>query len=130
MSTAPVAMFPAAEDIRGLLEPTGYRILIFIPPQPEATHGGIIKTEERRRAEQTASMIGQVVALGPDCYKDSKRFPDGRPWCAPGDFVLMKAYAGISFRRAGCPFEYRLINDDTVEAVIHGLDPAEIERPS
>jgi len=128
MSTAP-ALLAAAEDIKGVLEPTGYRLLVCVPPRPEQGRGGLYEVEERRRAMETASLVGQVVSLGPDAYKDPKRFPDGHPWCKPGDFIVMRAYSGTAFRRAGCPFEYRLINDDTVEAVIRGDDPTEIERP-
>tara|TARA_B100000929_G_C15439399_1_gene397497 strand:+ start:200 stop:586 length:387 start_codon:yes stop_codon:yes gene_type:complete len=104
-------------------EPSGYKILIALPDIEEATEGGIIKAEETRYAESVATIIGFVLKMGPDCYKDQKRFPSG-PWCSEGDFVLMRTYTGTRFRIHGK--EFRLINDDSVEAVID--DPRGYER--
>ena len=104
-------------------EPSGYKILIALPDVEEATEGGIIKAEETRYAESVATIVGFVLKMGPDCYKDQKRFPSG-PWCSEGDFVLMRTYTGTRFRIHGK--ELRLINDDSVEAVID--DPRGYER--
>ena len=104
-------------------EPSGYKILIALPYVEEATEGGIIKAEETRYAESVATIVGFVLKMGPDCYKDQKRFPSG-PWCSEGDFILMRTYTGTRFRIHGK--ELRLINDDSVEAVID--DPRGYER--
>lgn len=104
-------------------EPSGYKILIALPDIEEATEGGIIKAEETRYAESVATIVGFVLKMGPDCYKDQKRFPSG-PWCSEGDFILMRTYTGTRFRIHGK--EFRLINDDSVEAVID--DPRGYER--
>ena len=104
-------------------EPSGYKILIALPDIEEATEGGIIKAEETRYAESVATIVGFVLKMGPDCYKDQKRFPSG-PWCSEGDFILMRTYTGTRFRIHGK--ELRLINDDSVEAVID--DPRGYER--
>jgi co-chaperonin GroES (HSP10) len=64
-----------------------------------------------------------VVALGPDAYKDPKKFPSG-PWCKVGDFVLVRPNAGSRLVIHGKDF--RLINDDTIEAVVD--DPRGIKR--
>ena len=104
-------------------EPSGYKILIALPDIDEATEGGIIKAEETRYAESVATIVGFVLKMGPDCYKDQKRFPSG-PWCSEGDFILMRTYTGTRFRIHGK--ELRLINDDSVEAVID--DPRGYER--
>ena len=104
-------------------EPSGYKILIALPDIDEATEGGIIKAEETRYAESVATIVGFVLKMGPDCYKDQKRFPSG-PWCSEGDFILMRTYTGTRFRVHGK--ELRLINDDSVEAVID--DPRGYER--
>jgi co-chaperonin GroES (HSP10) len=104
-------------------EPSGYKILIALPDVDEATEGGIIKAEETRYAESVATIVGFVLKMGPDCYKDQKRFPSG-PWCSEGDFILMRTYTGTRFRIHGK--ELRLINDDSVEAVID--DPRGYER--
>jgi co-chaperonin GroES (HSP10) len=68
-----------------------------------------------KAAEQTASIIGMVVAMGPDAYMDGAKFPSG-PYCKEGDFVIFRSYSGTRFKIGGK--EFRLINDDTVEAVV------------
>ena len=104
-------------------EPSGYKILIALPEIEESTEGGIIKAEETRLAESVGTIIGFVLKMGPDCYKDTKRFPSG-PWCKKGDFILMRTYTGTRFKIHGK--EFRFINDDSVEAVVE--DPRGYER--
>jgi len=103
--------------------PTGYRILIGLPEIEEKTEGGIIKAQSTISVEETASVVGFVLAMGPDCYKDEKRFPTG-PWCKEGDFIIMRAYSGTRISIHGK--EFRIINDDTPEAVID--DPRGVRR--
>ena len=103
--------------------PTGYRILIGLPEIEEKTEGGIIKAQSTISVEETASVVGFVLAMGPDCYKDEKRFPTG-PWCKEGDFIIMRAYSGTRISIHGK--EFRIINDDTPEAVID--DPRGVSR--
>jgi co-chaperonin GroES (HSP10) len=64
-----------------------------------------------------------VVDLGPDCYKDESRYPNGT-WCKKGDFVLVRPNAGTRLVIHGR--EFRIINDDSVEAVVD--DPRGIKR--
>ena len=56
-------------------------------------------------------------------YSDPDKFPTG-PYCKEGDFVIFRSYSGTRFKIAGK--EFRLINDDTVEAVVD--DPREYTR--
>jgi len=106
-----------------LPEPTGYRLLIALPEVEEMTEGGIYITDERRTAESVASVVGYVMKVGPDAYSDEKRFPNG-PWCKEGDWIVMRAYSGTRLRIHGK--ELRIINDDSVEAVIE--DPRGVAR--
>jgi co-chaperonin GroES (HSP10) len=106
-----------------LPEPIGYKILIALPEVDEKTEGGIIKAESTIRIEETASVTGFVLKMGPDCYKDYAKFPTG-PWCSEGDWILMRAFSGTRINIHGK--EFRLINDDTVEAVVN--DPRGIQR--
>lgn len=98
-----------------LPQPKGYKLLIALPKAKKQTDGGVFIPDERVDAESTASIIGFVIALGPDAYKDDKKFPGG-PWCKEGDFVIFRSYSGTRFKVSG--EEFRLINDDTVEAVV------------
>lgn len=98
-----------------LPEPKGYRLLIAIPEISDKTQGGVYIPEERRSGEETASIIGYVLKVGPEAYADQNRFPSG-PWCKEGDFVIFRSYSGTRFKVSGK--EFRLINDDTVEATV------------
>lgn len=105
----------AAQLAAELPVPMGYRILIALPEVQEKTAGGIIRPDELRKREETASILGLVVELGPDCYNDPDRFPNGA-YCKAGDWVIFRSYSGTRFKIKGR--EYRLINDDTVEGVV------------
>ena len=106
-----------------LPKPQGYRILCAIPEAEEAFDSGIIKSDETRRNDELLTTVLFVVALGPDCYADKVRFPNG-PWCKPGDFILVRPNAGT--RLVIHDREFRIINDDSVEAVVE--DPRGIKR--
>jgi co-chaperonin GroES (HSP10) len=103
--------------------PKGYRILCAIPEQDKSYESGIIKSDETIRHDELLTTVLFVVAMGPDCYKDTSRFPSG-PWCETGDFVLVRPNAGT--RLVIHDREFRLINDDSVEAVVQ--DPRGIRR--
>jgi co-chaperonin GroES (HSP10) len=111
------------EKATQLPKPSGYRILCAIPEQEKEFESGIAKADETMRVEETLTTVLFVVDLGPDCYLDKSRFPNG-PWCKKGDFVLVKPYAGSRLVIHGR--EFRIINDDTVEAVVD--DPRGIKR--
>ena len=61
--------------------------------------------------------------MGDQAYADKERFPTGA-WCKQGDYVMFRANTGTRFTVNG--LEYRLMNDDSIEAVID--DPAGIQR--
>jgi co-chaperonin GroES (HSP10) len=109
-------------------EPSGYRILIAIPKLDDKFENtSIVRPENFAKREEMASVVGLVVKLGPLAYKDEEKFPSG-PWCKEGDFVMMRSYSGTRFKIVGKDGEqeFRLINDDTVEAVV--ADPRGITR--
>lgn len=87
-------MAKTAEDrAKQLPIPQGYRILCAIPEAEEAFDSGILKSDETRRHDELLTTVLFVVSLGPDCYADKTRFPNG-PWCREGDFVLVRPNAG------------------------------------
>lgn len=111
-----------------LPQPQGYRILIAIPKKEETYKGSaILIAETERKREETASIVGLVMKLGPQAYQDPDKFPDG-PWCKEGDFIIMRSYSGTRFKISTPQGdqEFRLINDDTVEAVV--ADPRVVTR--
>lgn len=112
------------EELRAKLpEPSGYRLLIAVPEVSEKTQGGVFMPEQLKKAEETASIVGFVVKAGPEAYSDTNKFPSG-PWCKEGDFIIFRSYSGTRFKVLGR--EFRLINDDTVEAVVE--DPRGYSR--
>ena len=98
-----------------LPDPKGYKILIGLPEPETASEGGILKAQETIDAEEVGSIIGFVIKLGPDAYSDKSRFPSGA-YCKEGDFIMMRSYSGTRFKVHDK--EFRLINDDSVEAVV------------
>ena len=116
----------AEEKAKQLPKPSGYRILCAIPEaekQFEESEIGLIKADETMRNEETLTTVLFVVELGPDCYKDTTKFPTG-PWCKQGDFILVRPHAGTRVKIHGR--EFRIINDDSVEGVVE--DPRGISR--
>jgi len=106
-----------------LPEPKGYKMLIALPEVDEKTEGGIIKSAKYQHEETIATVVGWVMSMGPDAYSDPNRFPNG-PYCQVGDWVVFRAFSGTRLKIHGK--EFRIINDDTVEAVVE--DPRGIER--
>lgn len=113
-----------ARKAKQVPQPTGYHILCMVP-KIDDTYGdsGLIKASETLRIEEQATLVLYVAKLGPQAYKDKTRFPDGA-WCKEGDFIITRAYAGTRVLIHGT--EWRIINDDTVEAVVD--DPRGIRR--
>lgn len=111
------------EKAQQLPRPSGYHILCAIPEMEKEFESGLIKADETIRMEETLTTVLFVVDLGPDCYADKNRFPTG-PWCKKGDFILVRPHSGSRLVIHGR--EFRLINDDTVEAIVD--DPRGIKR--
>ena len=111
------------EKASQLPEPMGYRILCAIPEVEDKFDSGILKSDETVRHDELLTTVLFVVKLGPDCYQDKTRFPNG-PWCKQGDFILVRPNAGTRLVIHGR--EFRIINDDSVEAVVQ--DPRGITR--
>jgi co-chaperonin GroES (HSP10) len=112
-----------AEKAKLLPDPKGYRILCAVPQVEEEFDGGILKADDTKRVEEQTTVVLFVIKLGDLCYKDEDKFPTG-PWCKEGDFVLTRPYSGTRVVIHGR--EFRIINDDTVEAVVD--DPRGIRR--
>lgn len=106
-----------------LPDPSGYRILCAIPEIEEKYDSGIVKADATMQYEELLTTVLFVVKMGPDCYKDTSRFPSGA-WCKEGDFILVRPHAGTRLKIHGR--EFRIINDDSVEGVVE--DPRGISR--
>jgi chaperonin GroES len=96
-------------------KPTGWRLLVLPFKMKEKTKGGLVLAETTLEKQQVASQCGLVLAMGPDCYRDKERYPEG-PWCKVNDWVMFARYAGSRIKIDGG--EIRLLNDDEVLATI------------
>jgi len=124
MTEAAVKISEEQEFEQQLPKPVGYRLLIALPQVSETYEGTkVLKTDKERDRDHIMSIIGMVVDMGSDAYKDESRYPDG-PWCQPGDYVMFRMNSGTRFKMG--TVEYRLMNDDSIEAVV--ADPRGIQR--
>ena len=107
-----------------LPKPVGYRLLVALP-EVEDTYGesGIIKSSKEMHNDHIMSIMGLVLDMGDGAYSDKERFPTG-PWCKTGDYVMFRMNTGTRFKVGGV--EYRLMNDDSIEATV--TDPRGISR--
>jgi co-chaperonin GroES (HSP10) len=114
---------PAEEKARQLPKPQGYKILCAIPEVEKEYESGLVKAEETMTYEERLATVLFVVDLGPDCYSDKARYPNG-PWCKKGDFIVVRPNAGTRLIIHGK--EFRVINEDTVDLTVD--DPRGIKR--
>ena len=117
---------PPEEKASSLPKPTGWKILCIVPDVSEKLDGtdlDLVKPTSILKQEEHATTVLFVLEVGPDAYKDQAKFPTGA-WCKKGDFILVRTYSGTRFKIFGK--EFRLINDDQVDAVVQ--DPRGITR--
>ena len=103
------------EETEKLPKPTGWRLLVLPLRMDEKTKGGLLLGQDTLDKQQVASQCGNVLAMGPLCYKDKERYPDG-PWCKIGDWVIFARYAGSRIQIEGG--EIRLLNEDEILATV------------
>jgi co-chaperonin GroES (HSP10) len=118
----------AEEKAKQLPDPKRFMLLCVVPEAMEAfanSEVGIVKSSQSMMYEEVLTPVLFVVKLGPDAYADKTRFPSG-PSCKEGDFVIVRPNSGTRLKIHGR--EFRIINDDSVEAVVE--DPRGITRAS
>jgi co-chaperonin GroES (HSP10) len=115
---------PTEEKAKQIPDPKTYHLLCVLPEIDEQYgDSGLVKAGQTMHFEEVLSPVLFVVKMGPDAYRDEKRFPSG-PSCKVGDFVLVRPNTGTRIKIHGK--EFRIINDDSVEAVVE--DPRGITR--
>jgi co-chaperonin GroES (HSP10) len=111
------------EKAKQVPDPVMYHLLCILPEANEEYEGGLIKSSQTMHFEELLSPVLFVAKMGPDAFKDEKRFPSG-PSCQVGDFILVRPNTGTRMKIHGR--EFRIINDDSVEAVVQ--DPRGVQR--
>tara|TARA_R110000744_G_scaffold77137_2_gene152481 strand:- start:2099 stop:2479 length:381 start_codon:yes stop_codon:yes gene_type:complete len=117
MMTKVAVKLTTEEELEAQLPiPVGYRLLVALPDIEDHYQGSsLLKTDSEKKREYILSIMGVVIDMGADAYSDKERFSEG-PWCKVGDYVMFRMNTGTRFRVNGK--EFRLMNDDSVEAVI------------
>ena len=103
--------------------PCGYNLLIALQEPEKQTDVCVFIPDDVSDREGTACITGMILKMGADAYTDVERFPSG-PYCKEGDWIIMQAYTGTRIIIHGQ--EFRLINDDSVRAVVE--DPRGVKR--
>jgi co-chaperonin GroES (HSP10) len=95
--------------------PVGYRVLVEPDKVEEVSKGGIIVTTTNKKLEQQAQVKGTVIALGTECWRESKA-----PWCKVGDKVLYQKHVGMRIPGLDGNMldNYLLLNDEDITAIV------------
>jgi co-chaperonin GroES (HSP10) len=116
----------AEQKAKQLPDPKTFHLLCVVPEAMEEyadSDVGLVKSANEVWKEELLTPVLFVVKIGPDAYADKTRFPNG-PSCKVGDFVIVRPNSGTRLKIHGR--EFRIINDDSVEAVVE--DPRGITR--
>jgi co-chaperonin GroES (HSP10) len=114
---------PAEKKAQQIPTPSTFHLLCMVPQAEEEYESGLVKAGNTMHYEEVLTPVLFVAKMGPDAFKDEKRFPNG-PSCKAGDFVIVRPNSGTRLKIHGT--EWRIINDDSVEAVVE--DPRGIQR--
>jgi len=114
---------PAEKKATQIPNPATFHLLCMVPQAEEEYESGLAKAGNTMHYEEVLTPVLFVAKMGPDAFGDEKRFPNG-PSCKVGDFVIVRPNSGTRLKIHGT--EWRIINDDSVEAVVE--DPRRIQR--
>jgi co-chaperonin GroES (HSP10) len=114
---------PAEKKATQIPNPATFHLLCMVPQAEEEYESGLAKAGNTMHYEEVLTPVLFVAKMGPDAFRDEKRFPSG-PSCKVGDFVIVRPNSGTRLKIHGT--EWRIINDDSVEAVVE--DPRGIQR--
>lgn len=95
------------------IEPCGYRVLVEPDSGEKVSEGGIVIPETSRMEQD----VGTLVAVGPLAWSDQG---DGTPWAEIGDRVMFAKYGGKFVTDPETHREYKILNDEDINAVING----------
>jgi len=107
------------------VQPIGWRVLIRPFEAPTHTAGGIKLPDEAMESEEHLTYIGQIVAMGDQCYcavtRSGIKLKDINPKPKVGDWIMFGTYGGQKvITKAGA--KYLMMNDDGIMGIVK--DPA------
>jgi len=106
----------------GLPRPYGPHLLLKLYTREETTQGGVVLPDSVREEAVYQSMVGMVLAMGPDAYRGDAF----KNWHKPelGTWVLFRPNSGVRFNDKDVPL--RFVYDDCVYAPIQ--NPVDVSR--
>ena len=112
-------------DVDIPVKPIGWRVLIRPYDPPKRSAGGIELPDEALESEQLLTYVGQIVAMGDQCYKAVTRsgieLANIDPKPKVGDWIMYGTYGGQKIiTKAGT--KYLMMNDDGIMGIVS--DPA------
>jgi len=118
-----VAFTKPETDIEAKLPvvPIGWRVLIRCYTAPTHSAGGIEIPDEAKESEELLSFVGQIVAMGSECYKVRTRsgieMSEIDPKPKVGDWIMYGTYGGQTIRtKSGA--KYLIMNDDGIMGIV------------
>ena len=101
--------------------PVGWRVLIRPYEPRDESEVGILYTDETKEAEEMLTCVGQIVAMGSECYKLKTRsgidMANIDPKPKIGDWIIYGTYGGQTIRtKAGA--KYMIMNDDGIMGIV------------
>ena len=97
-----------SSTVAGMMKNEGYKVIgITLKLYDE----GKEVTKSNKETQSYLNSVGQVIAMGPECYSDRKA-----PWCKVGDHVVFGRYAGAKVSVQNVKMV--IINDDEVLATL------------
>lgn len=109
--SAPIYPYP--------IKPVGYKMLVKMYETPKQV-GSIVIPESRKADEDVASIMAEVLAMGEQVYDPTREQFSRGGYCKIGDIIIIKPYTGVRVKVGDV--EYRLISDDSVDAVVVDRD--------
>jgi len=112
-------------DVELPIQPVGWRVLVRPFEPPTETAGGIALPAEARESEEYLTYVGQIVAMGDQCYKAVTRsgieLANMDPKPKVDDWIMYGTYGGQKVvTKAGT--KYLMMNDDCIMGIV--TDPA------
>lgn len=107
------------------IQPIGWRVLIRPYEAPETSVGGILFAKDTKESENLLTYVGQVVAMGSECFKAISRSGIDMSQIDPkpevGDWIMYGTYGGQTIKtKTGA--KYIIMNDDGIMGICN--DPA------
>ena len=111
------ATIEQARNVGVFPQPRGHKVAVMLIKPPKQL-GSIHILDDYVERKTAASTTGVVLAIGPNAYQDTERFPHG-PDCQIGEVVLIPKYSGQAIKLPGQNgeiFTITFINDDEITA--------------